>query len=352
MTDEELLKYLFYKKHIYSFNELYKKAKEAHPAIKKNYIKEWFENQQSIQLTNKPTKDKNEYLPIYSEVSYAFQLDLTFFPRYTKKNYGYEVLFTAINVNTRYAYAYPCKTKEIQFILEALKKMQDKTIIDSITCDSGSEFTNKKFKRYCRDNDITLYYVKDDSHKLGIINRFHRTLKEKLTQYFIAHNTVNWYDSVDKIVNNINHSVNRGIGYAPVEVNNFLEQLIIKKKKEKTNALISKIKLIINVGDKCRILKKVNHFDDKMLPKYSKKIYEIIKVTKNSVIVKDNKDKEYKAKKADIKIINEVEHNEFDEQEHINKEHRQDRIRKKLDVQAENIIVGRRNRKRKTIIDV
>jgi IS30 family transposase len=32
------------------------------------------------------------------------------------------------------------------FILEALKKMEEKTIINSITCDKGSEFTNYEFK--------------------------------------------------------------------------------------------------------------------------------------------------------------------------------------------------------------
>ena len=36
MNDEELLNYLFNVKLILSFNDLYKKAKESHPSIKKN----------------------------------------------------------------------------------------------------------------------------------------------------------------------------------------------------------------------------------------------------------------------------------------------------------------------------
>ena len=79
MDDKQLLINLFYKKLIYSFNELYKKAKEAHPDISKKYVKEWFDNQQTTQMTNKPV-GKKEFLPIYSDAQYAFQIDLTFFP--------------------------------------------------------------------------------------------------------------------------------------------------------------------------------------------------------------------------------------------------------------------------------
>jgi len=343
MTDDELLNKLFYKENIYSFQELYKKAKEAHPKITSKIVKEFHSKQQNIQMNNKPLKDKNKYLPIYSESSYAFQIDLTFFPRYKKQNHNYEVLFTAININTRYAYAYPCKTKDMMFILDALKKMEKQTIINSITCDSGSEFKNKEFKNFCKDEEITLYFIKDDSHKLGIINRFHRTLKEKLTQYFIANNTVNWVDIIDKIVYNYNHSVNRGIGIEPYKVNSFLEQRIITRMKEKTEKLMEN-EIKINVGDFCRILTKTELFEDKMLPKYSHKIFEIIKVKSKSVIVKDpSNDKEYKVKKSEIKIVQDRNNNnEFNEQDEANKEHKIHNKLRRDNIRQENIIHNRR----------
>lgn len=336
MTDDELLNHLFYKKNIFSFKELYKKAKEAHPKITEKIVKEFHSKQQSIEMTNKPLSNKNEFLPIYSETPYAFQIDLTFFPRYKKQNYNHEVLFTAININTRYAYAYPCKSKEMIFILEALKKMEEKTIINSITCDKGSEFTNYEFKKFCKENEIILYFV-TDSHKLGIINRFHRTLKEKLTQYFISQNTVNWYDIIDEIIYNYNHSYNRGIGNEPYKVNAFLEQRIIEKKKEKTQEIL-KDEIKINIGDFCRILAKKELFGDKLIPKYTDKIFEIIRVKNNSVIVKDDKDKQYKVKKTDIKIIKNKENNQlFTEQREVNKEYRDEKKLKKEDQIPENI---------------
>ena len=42
--------------------------------------------------------------------------------------------------------------------------------------DGGS----KMFMEWFKENTSTLFFVVGDSHKLEIINRFHRTLKEKI----------------------------------------------------------------------------------------------------------------------------------------------------------------------------
>lgn len=351
MNDLQLIEYLFYKKLIYSFNELYKLAKQQHPSITKAYVRNWFDKQATVQQTNKPVR-KNEFLPIYSEVPYSFQMDLTFFPRYKKQNNNNEVLFTAININTRFAYAYVCKTKDMDVILEAFQKMESKTIINSVTCDNGTEFKNKIFQDYCEKENIQLYFVKSDGHKLGIINRFHRTLKEKLTQYFTANDTVKWIDIIDDIVYNYNHSVNRGIGVEPYKVNSFMEQRIVEKKRDETDLILSK-KEEIKVGDFCRIIYEKDLFSDKMTPKYSNKIFEIIKIKSNSLVVQDSKGENYTVKKSNVKIIKDVENNKvLKEQDKANKIHKITQNIKKAGVSTENIIEGPRVRKKKIIVDV
>ena len=49
---------------------------------------------------------KKEYKPIYSEDYYSYQINLTFLNKYKNSNDGIYVLFTGININSRYAYAY------------------------------------------------------------------------------------------------------------------------------------------------------------------------------------------------------------------------------------------------------
>jgi hypothetical protein len=45
-----------------------------------------------------------EYKQIYDEDHFSFQIDLTFLPQYKTTNKNNYVLFTAININSRYAY--------------------------------------------------------------------------------------------------------------------------------------------------------------------------------------------------------------------------------------------------------
>ena len=342
MNDEELLNKLYYKDLILSgVNELYKAAKQAHPKIKINFVKEWLSNQQSAQMNNKAVK-KKEFKPIYAEQPYSFQMDLTFFPRYKKPNDGYYVLFTAININTRFGYAYAMKDKEMSSIIKVIKEMEKKTVINVLECDLGKEFNNNKFIKFCNENEIILDFIKADGHKLGIINRWHRTIKEKLTKYFDSFDTTRWIDIIDKIVYNYNHTFNRGIGYKPVEVNDFLENEIRQRKKEEGEN-IRETETNFKIGQHVRVLNEEGQFNDKMKSKYSNEIYEITKVKNNIIYIKDDKDNLYKIKKDEVKIVNKPINNvKLINKVKVAKDAKQERILKRESIQEENIVRAKR----------
>ena len=170
-------------------------------------------------------------------------------------------------------------------------------------------------------------------------------MKDKLSIYLNTNDTVVWIDIIDKIIYNYNHSVNRGIGIEPYKVNDFIENMIIQDKKEQTKVIISN-EDIINVGDKCRILLEKKLFQDKLSPKYSNKIYTIIKVGKNTVSVIDDNEV-IKVKKSNIKIISDVSNNtNLTELKKATLSNRIDRINKKDDINESNIIEGKRERKK------
>lgn len=347
---DAILERLYYReKNFDGVEQLYKKAKPYDKGITKEKVRDWLKRQKVSQLvTEKKVGVRNIYLPIYSDMQYSFQIDLTFFPRYTKQNKGYNVLFTAINVNTRFAYADIAKNKDMNTILDIIKKMEKKTVINSFTCDEGGEFNNKQFIKFCKERNIRIYFIKNDSHKLGIINRFHRTIKNKLTKYFIANDTVKWYDVIDDIVNNYNNSVNRGIGIEPIKVNDFIENLIIHEKKAQTGIIKPSLPDFV-VGDKVILKNKNILFEDKMKPSYSNKIYNVIGVTANSLKL-ERKGKEKKVKKSQARKINEndfvvVENNIEDVLDNVARERRAERRLKKSGVDVENIVEGKRQRK-------
>lgn len=342
----ELLKDLYYIQHNYdSADNLYKKAKNIDKNVKKEDVKLWLSKQQTKQITTVKT-GKKSFLPIYSEMPYAFQIDLTFFPRYKKQNNNNYVLFTAINVNTRYAYAFYGKDKEMDTILDMLKKMEEKTVINSITCDEGSEFTNNRFVKFCSDKKIRLFFVKEDSHKLGIVNRFHRTLKEKITKYFIATDKLNWIDVIDKIIYNYNHTINTGIGIEPAKVDAYLEHEIITFKREITDIMNKKDENeTFKTGDRVRILNTKVLFQDKMLPKYSAIVYTVLKTYKNACLLQVGKE-ELRVKNDQLIKSNIVDNEK--EIVQIPKLLKEQQIEKKIKKEKlEPIIVDRPKRERK-----
>lgn len=352
MKNEELLNDLYYVQlNFDGIENLYKKAKKIQPDIKKSLVKEWLEKQQSAQMNNDKVI-KKEFLPIYSEDSYSFQMDLTFLNKYKGSNNGNYILFTAINVNSRYAYAYYSNNKNMNTILNFLKEMEKKTVINTITADEGSEFKNKEFIDFCNNNNISLFLIKGDSHKLGIINRFHRTLKSKLTKYFSAKDTSKWIDIIDKIIYNYNHTINRGIGIEPAKVNSFIENEIRTKAKETTEAILEK-EQTINVGDRCRIKTTKTIFTDKLESKFSNNLYTITKINKGSVIVIDNEGIEYKVKKYNIKIVKEVENiTNLKERKEVIKKDKVERNIKKAGVNEADIITYKRTKKGITKLDL
>ena len=142
---DTLLNHLYYElKNFDGIDGLYRKAKKLNNNIKRNDVKLFLEKQATHQQ-NKIITTKKEYTPIYSETPYGFQLDLTFLPSYKSYNDNKYVLFTAININSRYAYAYYSKDKKADSIIDMLELfLKNCLFIDTITCDSGSEYTNKK----------------------------------------------------------------------------------------------------------------------------------------------------------------------------------------------------------------
>jgi hypothetical protein len=298
---DKLLNTLYYKEKNYDGIEvLYRKAKLRDSKITRKMVKEWLTKQATVQQTKRKV-EKREFLPIYSETPESFQIDLTFIPKYKKQNNGFYVLFTAINITTRFAYVYYSKDKNVSSIMLMMKQFHNDTNINSLAADQGSEYTNKTFTTYCEKNNIDLYIMKADSHKLGIINRFHRTLKEKLLKHSLANNSVVWINDIDNIVKNYNNSFHKGIGIEPANVDKFIASEIIDTAKIKT-AFIKGKEILFKIGDTVRVKQDKTVFN-KQVANFSNITYKVVKINKNSLRL----DNDTLVKKSNVLVVNEIE---------------------------------------------
>ena len=229
--------------------------------------------------------------------------------------------------------------------------LKNALLIENITCDKGSEFTNHEVKKWFHDNNINVFYVKDDDHrKLSIMNRFHRTLKDKLVKLFTANDNGVWINDIDSIIKNYNNTRNRGIyNYTPTEASKpYIEALIISRKRDKTE-LIEKTEQEYKVGQKVRLLNNTKLFDE-LKTKYDDKVYEIVKVNKNTLDIEDDKHIIKNVKKYNVKIIEnyvkkEVEVKQIPTRLKAEKVYKQKELLKKEEIKPENIIETKRVRK-------
>ena len=191
-------------------------------------------------------------------------------------NDGVKFLLIAVDVFSRLAYVIHLRNKSMVTLIDAFVQIVNETKPSIINCDKGSEWISTQFKKLCRENNCKINYVDvGDHHKLGIVDRFVRTLRGMINKYMAMHNTTKYVNVIDDLVENYNTSYHSGIKMIPDDVQD-KEENIIKLTTRKYN-LAKKEETLFEVGDKVRCVR----FEKKSLPKWGKTIHEIISKTEH-----------------------------------------------------------------------
>ena len=264
-----------------SIDKIYRKVKEIDSSVTRKEVKDFIDKQSVAQITKNVIKPK-KYNTIYSpSVNNNYQCDLFMLPN-PNLNKGYKYLLTCIDVYSRYVSVIPLHTKTSEAVLEAFKKIIEKMgKCKNLNVDLGSEFIAERFKKYCADNDIKIWYSDpEQSNKNSIIERFHRTLRNLLLKYTVA-NGKPYIDDLDKLIENYNTSYHRTIQQEPKD--------IFKGNNENLQD-VHRINIHFHVGDRVRKLNKKDTFNKKSsTPNYTLKVYTITKIEGNSIYLDDLK---------------------------------------------------------------
>ena len=174
-----------------SGDRLYRKLRSED--ITRKDITNFIEKQQVRQMHHQSKKP--DYYPIYSMMDGSYQMDLMFYPRLKKINNGYDTIMTCIEVTTRKGYCIPMKGKKTEVVLDAWQLLKDGTNdagmeIRMLTTDMGSEWISDAFDEVLVEQEIPHFLAQEgDHHKMGMIERFNRTIKALLGKYFTAYDT-------------------------------------------------------------------------------------------------------------------------------------------------------------------
>ena len=88
---------------------------------------------------------------------------------------------------SKYAFAVPLKDKKRTAIANAFQSIlnNSKRKPNKIWIDQGSEFYNKSFKKWLKDNNIEMYSTHNEGKSVAA-ERFIRTLKNKIYKHMTA----------------------------------------------------------------------------------------------------------------------------------------------------------------------
>lgn len=325
--------------------KLKKILKEKQIYITNKELNTMLKEQKTAQLHKKYRSNQKALGHIISYSKDAkWQMDLIDMSSYGYQNNGYKWILIAIDIFTRKGYAQPLKNKGHSSVTEAFNELisQNKPLV--VMSDNGSEFINTEFKDNLEEKHISQNLAQvGDHHALGIIDRFIRTIKERIYKHFTDKNTTKWIDVLPSIIQSYNNQPHGALedikpNDAPQNEDKIVNINI--NKAEQSNELENKI----NVGDKVRYALH-STFKKGYEQSWSDEILTVLKVYKISAILSDNK--KYKISNLQ-KIDNVSEQITIPKQNIIQKEKKHkkvENIMKKLDMKESNIIETKRVRK-------
>lgn len=215
---------------------------------------------------------------VLKSIDDLWQADLVEMHAFSDENNGYNYILTIIDGFSKYAWAVPLKNKRGLTVTESMINIfrNSNRIPKNLQTDMGNEFYNKSFTTLMTKHEIN-HYSSYSILKASIVERFNRTLKEKMWKMFSYQSSYKWIDKIEGLVKDYNNSIHRTIKMAPIDVNN-------KRIEKKLLDTVYKFKTIFKrnkfkIGDHVRITRYKKHFEKGYETNWSPEIFKIIKIS-------------------------------------------------------------------------
>ena len=249
-----------------------------------NFTVEDLSNELNKSVINKFEREK----VIENHIDEIHSCDLVDMVKYSKVNRGYKYIFTNIDIFSKYAFAFPLKTKTIKEIKPCFEKIFKQRKSKYICSDQESAFFSKEMLKFFEDNNIKIYYTYSNL-KAVVIERFNRSLRELIMKKFVKSNNTIWYNILPELIKTYNNLYQRTMKMKPINVNKTNEKHI---KNTVYNYDITNKKPKYKINDLVRISLKRRQLFDKPTGniKWSEELFKIYKINKSNVITYQLKD--------------------------------------------------------------
>ena len=214
--------------------------------INKKKFREWAKKESTLTLHKPARKHFPRRRVLVFSTGDLLQIDLMDFQKLSKYNKGFKYVLVGIDVFSKFAYAIAVKRKTAKAVLQGLKVIVGNIFPKKIQSDRGLEFMNETISKWLKRRNIELYATYNYDIKACVVERFIRTIKDRLYRYFTENTTNTYIDVLSKIIESYNSSFHRSIKMTPKEArkkeneitvfdNLYSKPMIIKKAQFKVN---------------------------------------------------------------------------------------------------------------------
>ena len=196
----------------------------------------------------------------------------------SKDNEGVNFLLLVIDIFSKYGWIVPLKNKKGETVANALKTIFKERKPEKLWTDKGREFYNKDVK------DLVELYSTENEEKSSIVERWIRTMKEKMWKYFTDNNTYNYMNVLPDLVKDYNNMVHSSTKLTPIDASKKKNKLTVWRNLYPDRYKINNLTPKFSVGDEVRITKKKKVFEKGYTTRWTEEIFTIKEIRNTNPI--------------------------------------------------------------------
>ena len=237
-------------------------------------------SQQLANELHKPiTRNFQKRSVISNGIDDIWAADLVEMQKFSKWNKGIKYLLMVIDVFSKYGWIRGLKDKKTETVSKAFDDiLKSKRRPKMLWTDKGSEFISKHFKDFLKRERINLYHTENEE-KSSVVERWNKTMKNRMWKMFTVNNNTVYWDKKDKLVDDYNNTRHSSIKMTPFEASKKNNANKVRSNLYGDLIYLKPVKPKFAIGDRVRISKyKRKVFDKGYTPNWTEEIFVIDKV--------------------------------------------------------------------------
>lgn len=256
-------------------------TRAAKPNFSRGEVVRWLESQDAYTL-HRPLRRKFPRLHYsVTNVDDVWEADLIELRNLKRYNDGHSYLLVIIDVLSKFVWVEPLRDKTSIGVVKAFQRVlarSDGRVPVYLQTDKGKEFIAQVMQNFLKENDIRFRVTRNPDVKAAVVERFNRTLKERMWRYFTHKNTRRYIDVLQDIARAYNHTRHSSTRMQPAAVTRENARIARENiaRRWSRNERVRKIKY--RVGELVRISRAKAAFEKGYEARWSEEIFQIYRV--------------------------------------------------------------------------